>query len=219
MPRIARIVVPDYPHHVTQRGARRQRTFFEESDYRSYLNLLSNNKSRAEADIWAYCLMPNHVHLVVVPHRPDSLSKLLGNTHHRYARLVNEAHGWQGHLWQERFQSFVMDEEHLVAAVRYIELNPVRAGLCHDATEWRWSSIHAHLQNRSDPIVTARPMLERVSNWRQYLADETNPKLLENLRKHTNSGRPAGSAEFVNNLENLTQQRLRPRKRGPQPKS
>jgi putative transposase len=219
MPRTARIVVPGHPHHITQRGARRQRTFFTESDYTTYLDLLWQNKSRAQADIWAYCLMPNHVHLVVVPKFADSLAKLLGNTHHRYARLINAAHGWRGHLWQERFHSFVMDEEHLMAAVRYTELNPVRAGLCCHAAEWHWSSVHAHLQSRFDPIVTVSPMLERVSDWRKYLAEEENPKLSENLRDHTNTGRPAGSAKFIETLENLTNRRLQPRKRGPQPRS
>jgi putative transposase len=219
MPRTARIVIPGYPHHVTQRGGRRQQTFFEETDYADYLDLLADNLPRSAAEVWAYCLMPNHVHLVVVPHQPDSLAKLLRNTHHRYARLVNAAHDWRGHLWQERFHSFVMDEPHLLAAVRYIELNPVRAKLCANAADWRWSSVHAHLCAAGDGIVNVNPMLERITDWPQYLAETELPERIESLRKHTQTGRPAGNAEFVRKLEHLTKRRLRPRKRGPRPKS
>ena len=219
MPRVARIVVPGYPHHVTQRGARRQRTFSTEADYATYLDLLAKNISRADAQIWAYCLMPNHVHMVVVPGGANGLARLLGHTHHCYARLVNDTHSWRGHLWQERFHSFVMDEEHLLAAVRYIELNPVRAGLCRHAAEWRWSSVHAHLRTRPDPIVTAKPMLDRVPDWQSYLADGENPAMSASLRKHTMTGRPAGSAGFIDALEKLTHRCLRPGPRGPRPAS
>jgi len=212
-------VAPGYPHHVTQRGNRRLQTFFSDADYTTYLGLLSESLSRTQAAIWAYCLMPNHVHFVVVPGAQTDLSKLFGNTHHRYARLVNAANGWRGHLWQERFHSFVMDEQHLLAAVRYIELNPVRAGLCKHAAEWRWSSVHAHLQARNDDIVTVTPMLDRLSDWQCYLAEDDSPALEKSLREHSNTGRPAGNAKFIKALEELTQRRLRPRKPGPQRES
>jgi len=163
--------------------------------------------------------MPNHVHLVLVPACQTDLSKLLGKTHHRYARIINAANGWQGHLWQERFHSFVMDESHLLAAVRYIELNPVRAGLCKHPAEWPWSSVHAHLQAKDDGIVTVRPMLDRVSDWRGYMEEDDSPKLGESLRQHSNTGRPAGNAEFITMLERLTHRRLRPLPPGPRRKS
>jgi putative transposase len=217
VPRIARIVVPDHPHHATQRGARRQLTFFKESDYARYLDLLAQNRSKTGAEIWAYCLMPNHVHMVIVPKSADGLARLLSNTHHCYARIVNAEHQWQGHLWQERFHSVVMDEEHLLAAVRYIELNPVRAGLCRQATEWRWSSVHAHLRTRPDPIVTTKPMLDRISDWQSYLAERETQDLSKSLREHTNTGWPAGSAEFIDMLERLTHRRLRPGNKGRPP--
>lgn len=129
MPRIARLVVPNHPHHITQRGNRRQRTFFDDSDYRACANLIAKIKAAAGVDVWAYCLMPNHLHIVAVPEHEDSLAKMLRVAHRRHALRVNAAHGWHGHFWQERFHSFVMDETHLLAAVRYVELNPVRAGL------------------------------------------------------------------------------------------
>jgi putative transposase len=217
MPRTARIVIPGYPHHVTQRGNRRLQTFFSDSDYATYLRLLGDNLARVQAEIWAYCLMPNHVHLIIVPRYEVELSKLLGNTHHRYARLINAANGWQGHLWQERFHSFVMDEQHLLGAVRYVELNPVRAGLCASADEWRWSSVHAHRQGQDDDIVTVAPMLDRVANWDTYLAQDNAPEISESLRTHSNTGRPAGSPEFIRQLEGKTNRRLLPRKPGPKP--
>lgn len=217
MPRIARLVVPGYPHHVTQRGNRRQRTFFEEADYQAYIAFLCELKDRVRVDVWAYCLMPNHVHLVLVPLRRDSLAKLLGVAHHRYARHVNLRHEWQGHLWQERFHSTVMDEQHLLAAVRYIELNPVRSGLCSRAEDWRWSSAHAHLHDAADRLVTVTPMRKRISDWRRYLGEETDHGLSERLRRHTRTGRPAGDEKFVELLEELSGRRLKPRKPGPAP--
>jgi len=118
MPRLARLVVPGYPHHITQRGSRRQQTFFDVADYRAYLDLMIRFKEGAGVEIWAYCLMPNHVHLVAVPQQAQSLARLFRITHQCYARRVNTARGWNGHLWQERFHSFVMDELHPLAAVR-----------------------------------------------------------------------------------------------------
>jgi len=213
MPRMARLVVPEYPHHVTQRGGRRQQTFFDDEDYVAYMELLTNAKVKAGVEIWAYCLMPNHVHLVVVPRKENSLGKAIGLAHHRYARRTNAIQGWQGHLWQERFYSVVLDERHLLAAVRYIELNPVRAGLCGSAESWRWSSIHAHVHDMPDDLVDVAPMRARIANWRQYLADD-NGVDNDTLRKHTRTGYPAGNESFINTLEELTGRQLRKPKKG-----
>jgi putative transposase len=130
VPKFPRLVVPGYPHHVTQRGVRRQQTFFDDTDYRAYIELIKELKLAAGVDIWAYCLMPNHVHLIAVPKAEHGLATLFGTAHHRYAKRVNAIHDWRGHLWQERFYSVVMNESHSLAAMRYVELNPVRAGLC-----------------------------------------------------------------------------------------
>lgn len=210
MPRMARLVVPGYPHHVTQRGGRRQQTFFDDADYVAYTDLLIEAKGRYGVEIWAYCLMPNHVHLVAVPRKDDSLAKAMGFVHHRYARRTNAFHGWQGHLWQERFFSVVMDEQHLLAAVRYAELNPVRAGLCESADSWRWSSVHAHLDETTDVLVDVAPMRERITDWRTYLADD-NGITNDTLRKHTSNGYPAGNPAFIKTLEALTGRQLRRR--------
>ena len=204
MARMPRVVVPDYPHHVTQRGNRRQRTFFCESDYRYYIELLSRFARKAKTEIWAYCLMPNHVHLVMVPNCEDGLRATLGEAHRHYTRHVNSREGWRGHLWQERFHSFIMDENHLMAAVRYVERNPVAAGLCELPEEWKWSSAIPHIRRKDDALVRVRPMLERVNDWRDYLSGSSDSEDFENIEKHIRTGRPLGSPEFVRKLERLT---------------
>lgn len=215
VPKFARLVVPGYPHHVTQRGSRRQQTFFSNSDYRAYLDLLACHMAESGTELWAYCLMPNHVHLILLPHNENGLAKLLQRTHSRYARRVNSAHDWRGHLWQERFHSFVMDEQHLLAAVRYVEMNPVRAGLCRRADEWRWSSVHTHLKRISDELVSTEPLYELIANWATYLTDSDSEGSVTEIRKHTKTGRPAGDERFIKKLETMTGRRLTRRKPGP----
>jgi len=220
MPRMARVVVPGFPHHVTQRGNRRQRTFFNNADYVLYRRLMTEHTRKAGTEVWAYCLMPNHVHLVMVPQVEDGLRRPLAEVHRRYTRYVNFRAGWRGHLWQERFHSFVMDEAYLLAAVRYIEHNPVAAGLCAKAEQWRWSSARAHLEGQDDALVTVAPMLERVADWRQYLGSaELGTDMSDVLSKHARTGRPLGSKGFVAKLERLTGRLLAPRRPGPAPKN
>ena len=216
MARMPRLVVPGYPHHVTQRGNRRMKTFFSPDDYRLYLGLLAAHMKAAGISVWAYCLMPNHVHFVVVPKQEDSLARLFRNVHRRYSRHINRRQEWQGHLWQERFHSFVMDERYLLATVRYVELNPVRAGLCDTPQAWPWSSARAHLQGSDDQISVVEPMLSRVDNWSVFLSQSTTEAQLANIRKHASSGRPAGEAPFIKCVEELTGRVLRKRKTGPQ---
>ena len=130
MARLARVVVPELPHHLTQRGNRRQRTFFRQDDYQAYRELMAEWCARCGVAVWAYCLMPNHVYLIAVPKSEDGLRRAIGEAHRRYTRRVNFREGWRGHLWPGRFGSFVMDEAYLLAGARYVERNPVRAGLC-----------------------------------------------------------------------------------------
>ena len=144
MPRTARIVHPDVPHHVVQRGNRRMQVFFEDDDYRYYLNLIAEGCRRADTAILGYCLMPNHVHLILVPTKPDGLRQAISEPHRIYSRRINERNDWNGHLWQERFASFPMSDRYFIAALRYIELNPVRAGMCDNPFLYQWSSANAH---------------------------------------------------------------------------
>jgi len=149
MARLARVVVPGYPHHVIQRGNRRQQTFFEKGDYQAYIELMAEWCEQYGVAIWAYCLMPNHAHLIAVPEDEQGLRRAIGEAHRRYTRHVNFREGWRGHLWQGRFASFVMDDEHLLAAARYIELNPVRAKIVRKPHRYRYSSAQAHLEGRA----------------------------------------------------------------------
>jgi putative transposase len=212
---MARVVVPHYPHHVTQRGNRRQKTFFSDADYRAYLKLLAESKDESRIDIWAYCLMPNHIHMVAVPETKDGLANTFRIAHRQYSRMINSREGWRGHLWQERFHSFVMDEDHLMAAVRYVELNPVRATLCRQPGDWRWSSIHAHLLGRDDSVVTVEPMLRRVKDWSKYLSTEDETGSWDIIRSHSGTGRPAGPRSFLERLEIITGRQLVNRPSGP----
>lgn len=215
MARIPRVEVIGFPHHVTQRGNRRHQTFFSNADYRAYLKLIEEAKSKAGVSVWAYCLMPNHVHFVVVPSRQGGLAGLVQHPHRRYAWRVNRRMNWEGHLWQSRFYSCPMDEEHLIAAVRYVELNPVRAGLCNRPEDWPWSSVRAHLGCDSGLLVDARPMLDRVGCWHEYLGQSASQSLVAAIRDNSMSGRPAGSDEFVRMIEKATGRRLRRRRPGP----
>jgi REP-associated tyrosine transposase len=214
MPRMARIVAPLHPHHVTQRGNRRQKTFFGAYDYRRYLTLLKQASVKSACSVWAYCLMPNHVHLVLVPEHVDSLAKLFREAHLKYTLHINSREGWRGHLWQERFHSYVMDEKHLFATVRYIELNPVRAGLCETPQDWPWSSVHAHLERNDDGLVEVAPMLMRVGNWEEYLLHENDKQILKNIRSCSRTGRPGGDDEFVGRIEDITGRNIRKRRSG-----
>ena len=154
MARIARVVVPGLPHHVTQRGNRREPVFFRAEDYQLYRRLIATAARRAGAEIWAYCLMPNHVHLIVTPADRNGLRRTFGEAHRRYTGAINARFGWTGHLFQGRFGAVVMDEPHLLAAARYIALNPVVAGLVRHAGDWPWSSARAHLAGEDDELAT-----------------------------------------------------------------
>ena len=172
MARLARLVIPGLPYHVTQRGNRRGTTFFEEDDFLVYRELLADAARTAETKVWAYCLMPNHVHLIVVPSDPDGLRAAFANAHRRYARFINARNRWTGHLWQGRFGAVVMDEAHLVHAARYVALNPVRARLCERAEDWPWSSARAHLAGEDDGLVEVAPLLERVGDFAAFLGTQ-----------------------------------------------
>ncbi len=218
MARMARLVVPGYPHHVTQRGNRRQKTFFCDDDYRYYTELLSEYCREYGTEVWAYCLMPNHVHLVMVPSEEDGLRATLGEVHRRYTRHVNFRKGWRGHLWQERFHSFVMDEAYLLATVRYVERNPVVARLCREPADWRWSSATAHFKGVDDGVVKVFPMLDRVGDWRAYLSDSGKAGGdYEVIERHTRTGRPLGDQGFVAMLETVTGRNLAPKRPGRRP--
>ena len=165
-----------------------------------------------QVEIWAYCLMPNHVHLIAVPHSADGLRRAIGEVHRRYTRMVNFREGWRGHLWQGRFASCVLDEPYLLTAARYV---PVRAGLINAPSRYRWSSAAAHVRGRDDALVRVAPLTKMVPNWRGFLARAIREEDIKTLRAHERTGRPLGEEEFLATLEDKLGRILRRQKPGP----
>jgi putative transposase len=217
--RLARVVIPGVPYHVTQRGNRRERTFFEDADYKRYRTMLGEAAKRAGCEVWAYCLMPNHVHLIVVPSDEDGLRRAFADAHRRYTGLINSRHQWTGHLWQGRFGAVAMDENHLMAAARYVALNPVRARLVERAEDWPWSSVRAHLSASDDGLATVAPLQARYPDFAAMLEErEGDENAWRALRMSETTGRPVGGAGWLAELEKRTGRQLAPRKRGPKPR-
>ena len=214
MARLARLVVPGLPHHVTQRGNRWQRTFLNDGDYAAYRELMADWCRDEGVEIWSYCLMPNHIHLIAVPKTKNALRRAVGEAHRRYTRRINFREKWRGYLWQGRFASFVMDEPYLLAAARYVELNPVRAKLASKAEEWPWSSARAHLSGRDDKLTNVSPLLAIVADWRGFLDSALREEELRDLRAHARTGRPLGNPTFLEKLEAAVGRVLRPQKGG-----
>ena len=214
MARMARAVAAGYPHHITQRGNRRQQTFFCDEDYTTYISLMAEWCKKQHVEIWAYCLMPNHVHLIAIPESEVGLRSAIGEAHRRYTRHVNFRQGWRGHLWQGRFSSFPMDESYLLAVARYVELNPVRTGLAREPWSYPWSSAHAHVTGVNDHLIQAAPLRAMVQDWRGFLLSPLSEKDIEALRKHERTGRPLGNERFVDKLEVTLGRMLRRQKPG-----
>jgi putative transposase len=225
MARLARIVIPGVPHHVTQRGNRRLPVFFSDDDRRLYLALLAAAARAAGTACLGWCLMDNHVHLLLVPDRADGLRMTLAEAHRRYTRHVNFREGWRGHLFQARFASYPMDDAHLMAAVRYVELNPVAAGMVRRADDWRWSSARSHLAGKraaDDPLTDVGALGRHVRNWRAMLrhgpgAGELGPEgeaVAEAIEARLRTGRPLAEAEWIAAQEAATGRPLAPRKPG-----
>ncbi|MAG95394.1 MAG: transposase [Alphaproteobacteria bacterium] len=209
MPRTARVVVPGFPHHILQRGNRRQRTFFSTEDFHAYRHFLAASCRRQGVQIWAYCLMPNHVHVVAVPSSAEALARAFGAAHRSYTARINQREGWRGFLWQGRFASHVMDVRHALNAMRYGEMNPIRAGLAVSPESYPWSSAANHLLGEFDPLLSPCPLIEVGAAWRRFLEAETGGEEMERLRRHGRSGRPLGSEAFVAELETKLGRSLR----------
>ena len=212
MPRIARLVIPDVPHHITQRGNYKQNIFFGDSDRVKYLSLVAECVKMQGVDVLAYCLMSNHIHFVVVPYQSDSLGIMFNQISMRYSQYFNRKLGKRGHLWQDRYYSCPMDNDHLYEVLRYIENNPVRAGIVKSAEKYRWSSAKAHISNEieNDDILTDYSKhLQKIDNWKEYLLKNSNQKKISNILKCTLNGRPAGNKQFIKELESKTDRNLR----------
>jgi len=217
MARLSRVVVVNVPHHVTQRGNARRFILDCDADRAVYLKLLRDNAELYKVSLLGYCLMSNHVHLIAVPRLSDGLALALKNAHGRYAAYWNAAHSSSGHAWQGRFYSCPLDEPHLWEALRYTELNPVRAGLVSEAESWPWSSASMHCgTTASDTCLTGELWQSRwaVSSWREYLAEGEIESKLAAIRQCTHTGRPLGTAEFIRGLEKTAKRSLTSQRRG-----
>ena len=214
MPRPVRFVVPGIPHHVTQRGNYRQPTFLQEADYHLYIRLLREYSRHFGVAVQAYCMMPNHVHLILTPQRKESLGRVLQRLHSDYARALHIQHGRVGHLWQARFYSTPMDDAHFWQAMVYVEQNPQRAKLVERCWDWRWSSARAHLGGADDGFLDLAEWRRRHTpeSWKQRLElGLRDAELLDRIREATGKGWPLGSEEF---LATVTHELGRPAKRG-----
>jgi len=213
MPRLARTVAIDYPHHITQRGNNQQDVFFVKDDWRVYLKLLKEQCDKYGMEINAYCLMRNHVHLIGIPHNENSLAKAVGGTHFRYTQYINRMHKRSGHLWQGRFYSCALDEKGFWLAAKYIEMNPVRAKICRLPWQYEWSSASLHVDSTADSkLLNLAVWYKMISDgvWRKELADGIDEKQMRKIRSSTHTGRPLGTDSFISKLETIFGRRIRP---------
>ena len=218
MPRLPRTVFANLPHHVTQRGNRREDIFFSDEDREAYLLWLKEYSEKHQVEILAYCLMTNHIHLVAVPVTEDGLQRVLKPLHMRYAQRINRERGWKGHLWQGRFFSSPLDNAYLWAAVRYVERNPVRAGMVRRAENYRWSSAAAHCGKGADSLIDLdsswNKQFKSIDNWSGWLAEGDETEEIQMLRKHIETGLPCGAESFIKRLGKLVGRELEYRPQG-----
>jgi putative transposase len=222
MTNMARVVIPGRPHHVTQRGNHRQKVFFSDKDRETYMKLMRKYFRKHKVDLIGYALMPNHVHLAVIPALENSLAKGVGLLHNDFSRWQQIQRDQTGHLWQNRFFSNPMDDIHCWMALRYIELNPVRAGLVQNPWDWPWSSARAHTTGADDTGMLDMGLwskhFDKIS-WKEFLLEGSDKAAeTDHIRQANRTGRPLGSDDFVMSLEKLTGRTLFPKKRGPKPR-
>lgn len=203
--RVARIVVPDMPHHITQRGNYKQCVFDNDCDRKKYLSWVEKYSKQNNLEILSFCLMTNHIHFIAVPSKLDSLARTFSNSHMVYSHYYNKKIGLGGHLWKGRFFSCVMDEFHLVAAARYIERNPVRAGLVKYPWDWDWSSAAFHCGKINQAHIELGDLFRMIDmnedEWITYISREDDPLFVKDIKKSTSTGRPLARAGIIKKLE------------------
>ncbi|UCG26683.1 MAG: transposase [Bacteroidales bacterium] len=217
MPRIARVVIPGIPYHITQRGNYKQTIFTDEGDRLRYLNLVIEYTEKQKVKVLAYCLMMNHIHFIMVPSSSDSLGIIFNQISRRYAIYFNKKFERTGHLWQDRYYSCPLDEDHLYEAIKYIENNPVKAGYVKYPEEYKWSSAQAHLKKdtlRNKILSDYSEYMEVIDDWREYLSGISNDRAITNIRRCTMNGRPCGNDAFIQELEYKTGRLLRSKPKG-----
>ena len=211
---MTKIAAFKFLHHIIQRGNRRQKVFFSEGDYSDYLKLLNNYSHRFNVDILAYCLMPNHIHLIAVPSENGSLAQAIGETHRNYTRFVNFRENWRGYLWQGRFSSYVLDERYLLAVTRYILLNPVKAKIAKKPWDYEWSSTKHHMGFVHNPLVKDALLKGLIGNWEDFLTTAPDTGNIKLLQLHERTGRPLGDDAFIEKLESILKIDLKKKRAG-----
>jgi putative transposase len=206
MPRPSRIVVPGVPHHVTHRGNHREQIFFSEQDYLDYLSILKKQCKRTGLDVHGYCFMPNHIHLIATPPTVDALSSGIGQAHHLYSQALHEKRSLTGYLWEGRFYSCPMDENHFIQALLYVDQNPCRAGLVRNVKDWQWSSAQAHagLHDPGDLVDVDRwREWSKMASWKELTKKGIEDSVIEDIRAYTRKGRPLGDKTFHDAVEEI----------------
>ena len=216
MSRTARIVNPGYPHHITQRGNNKQSIFRGNHDRQFYLYLLKKYSCQCGCKVHSYCLMPNHIHLLLVPNQNTSLAKTMQKINISYTQYINKKYNRTGSLWEGRFFSAIIDKEsYLWTACRYIEQNPLRAGITNQATKYKWSSAKINAGLIKSDFV--EPVWEKYLNKNEYmrlLAENIEEKEIKKIRKSTLKGIPLGSKKFLNKIINQFKKRKISEKKG-----
>jgi putative transposase len=213
MPRQPRVVAPGYPHHVTQRGNNRESVFLDRQDYQKYLELLKVFTVKHQAQVVSYCLMPNHVHLLIVPENHESLSQSVGITNLTYTQYFNQRYKRTGRIWQNRFFSCVVSKDaYFWSVVRYIEQNPVKAGIVKDELTYQWSSVHARILQKEDTLLSMPDWMVTSEEYRNI--SQTKSETDEQIRKATLSGRYFGNDVERERLEKSLNIKLTAGKRG-----
>ena len=188
------------PHHVVQRGNRRQQVFFYPQDKEVYLKFLKEAAIKHHVKIWAYCLMDNHVHLILVPETQVSLARAVAEVNRRFTCIINKRNKWRGYLWQGRFLSSVMDDCYLIRALRYVENNRVRAGIVKSPWDYAWSSAKAHVFGGWDPVLDAFPDNGLIADWKNFLMQPDLENVLQDIRRRNLACLPLAEKDFIQQL-------------------
>lgn len=216
MPRLARGLVDGFVYHVLNRGNGRQQVFHQDKEYKAFIELMTEAKTMYDVKMLAYCLMPNHFHLLLQPDKAEELSKCMQWLMTSHVRRHHRSHGTSGHIWQGRFKSFIVQQNnHLLTATRYIEGNPVRARLVKSAKDWQWSSHRERFKESS--LISSLP-IELPDNWTEYVDKPVTGKELERLQQSVLRQSPYGAEKWVSEtckelgLESTIREKGRPRK-------
>jgi putative transposase len=216
MPRLARTVIENVPCHITQRGNHRQDVFYTIDDRTRYLEMLSQYASRYSLDIAAYCLMTNHIHVVAIPRKSDSMSRTIQTVQMRHTQSINRERKWSGHLWHSRYFSTPLDDRYFVQAIRYVGQNPVRAGLVRSAVEYPWSSaaFHCGMPDQTGILRIEKGYEMIFDGWESFLKELTDETVIETLRRRTMTGIPCGDEKFMRRISKLIGREIIEKRRG-----